>query len=81
MIWAEIWITLEDMLVKGVSLLWFLLLDRNSRVLDSGWTFWAARRRLTADIVTLEVVVDSLARLEAVPFITTSGNIGCYSDG
>jgi len=39
MIWAEMLITLEDMLVKGVSLLWFLLLDRNSRVLDSGWTF------------------------------------------
>lgn len=72
-------VTRDDTLGTGVSCVWFLLLDRNWRVLGSGATWWDIRLRLTADIVTLdEVLADSLDRFMLWRPFATDSTIGYY---
>lgn len=67
-------VTRDDKLVRGVSTIWFLLLDLSCRVLGSRTTCCDIRLLRTADIVTLdEGFVDSVERLRPCPLIRGSG--------
>jgi hypothetical protein len=73
-------LTRDEMLVRGVSKLVFLLRERSSRVLASGAICCEARLRLTVEMVRLVAVFrDSLDRYPTccgVPF-STEYDIGC----
>ena len=75
-------LTRDEMLVRGVSILVFLLRERSSRVLASGAICCDARLRLTVEIVRLVAVFrDSLDRYPTccdVPFGIEYGT-GCCS--